>query len=181
MVRCLLGERKSGKSVYAENQVRKIGGRILYIATLPELKMYRKVIQEHQKRRPASWMCIELFKMSAYEILTYPYHDFRSVILDNLTYYLLFQVYFQRENFLRMCDGRFLSLIDQVAGNDYTTVYFVDTPLEPQLLVDADETGVIEGLLDQVLNQAVRIERFYSEDKICRMTLEEGKRYLFRR
>lgn len=180
MIRCLLGERKSGKSVYIENHVKKMGGRILYIATLPELRMYKEVIKEHQERRPVSWVCIELFKMSAYEMLTYPYGNFRSIILDNLTYYLLFQLYFQRENFLGKCEEGFFSLISRIARNSNTTVYFVDTPVEPYLLVDAYELQVIPGLLNHILTEANAIERYYSDNKICKMTLEEGKRYLFR-
>lgn len=165
--------------MFIERQTEKTKGGVLYIATLPELKRYRETIRLHRERRPVSWECIELFKMSADEMLTYPYHDFRSVILDNLTYYLLFQLYFHKEAFLQTCDDRFLSLIAQLSGSCHTTVYFVDTPVAPEMLADEDERGTVRGLLNQILNQAVSIERFYSNDKICGMTLEEGKEYLF--
>lgn len=180
MIRCLLGERKSGKSVFIEKRVIKTDNKALYIATLPALKMYEEVISRHQERRPASWECIELFKMSADEMLAYPYHTFQNVILDNLTYYVLFQLYYRKDDFVRECDGRFFSLIDAIAADSYITCHLIDTPIEQSVLSKEDETGIIRSLFSHILDQAAVVERFYSEDMIFRMKMEEGKDYFFR-
>lgn len=175
---CVLGERKSGKSVYVENRVKKTDSRALYIATLPELQMYREIIKAHQRRRPASWDCMELLEMSAEEILAYPYQRFQNVILDNLSYYTLFQLCYNREGFLKKYDERFLSLVDRMAEDSGTIIYFIDTPLNQDMFAYEDENGVVRQLFARILDRAAVIERFYSADRVCRIPAEEGKKYL---
>ena len=179
MLRCLLGERKSGKSVFVENQVKLIDKKALYIATLPDLCRYQETIMAHQKRRLSSWNCVELFKMSIEEMLTYPYNNYQNVILDNLSYYLLFQLYYNEDEFIRQCDNRVFSFINEIAKNDNTTVYIIDTPIYQDVLEEDDKTGIIRRLFTQILDKAAVIERFYDNAVICCMSKEEGKQYLF--
>lgn len=54
MWNCILGERKTGKSVYIENRVKEIDTEALYIATLPNIKRYQSVIEQHKNRRPST-------------------------------------------------------------------------------------------------------------------------------
>ena len=177
---CILGERKSGKSVFVENRVKKTDNKALYIATLPELKMYKEIINAHQKRRPSSWECVELLEMSAEEILTYPYQKYQNVILDNLSYYALFQLCYNKEEFIKKCDERVLALIDRIAADSATTLYFIDTPINQDMFEHEDKNGVIRQLFARILDKAGVIERFYSGGTVCRPTVEEGKKYLFR-
>lgn len=178
MIKVTLGERKIGKSVFIEDQIKKTDKGALYIATLPDLNRYKETIKRHQERRPSSWQSIELFKMTVEEMLTYSYDSYRNVILDNLSYYLLFQLYFNANEFLRECDERFFSLIDAAAEDDNVTFYIIDTPIPQDVLEEDDETGIIRGLFTRILDKAMLIERFYNEDTIARLSLQEGKKYL---
>jgi len=179
MLRCTLGERKSGKSVFIEEQVKRIDKEALYIATLPDLNRYKETIRAHQRRRPSSWECIELFKMPIEEMLAYPYENYQNVILDNLSYYILFQLYFNADGFLRRCDEKIFSLIDRAAGHDRTMFYMIDTPIHRDVLEEDDETGIVRRLFTRILDKAMIIERFYKEDTVRQMSPEEGKKYLF--
>ncbi len=180
MLRCILGERKSGKSEFVEEQVKGRAGSILYAATLPNLNIYKEVIARHRERRPRFWDCIELFEMTAREIAAFPYPDYRYVIIDNLSYYVLFQRFHNAKVFLRECDERFLSLIDKMAMDRNTTACFIDTPIEEELLKCIDEEGVIRKLFIKILDKSQVIERFYHGGTVCQMSVENGKDYIFR-
>lgn len=180
MLRCILGERKSGKSVFAEEQIKKKEGSTLYVATLPNLSIYEEVIARHQKRRPGFWRCIELFNMSAREIAAFPYTDYRYVVIDNLSYYVLFQRYYNGDVFLQEWDERFLSLIHKLAADSNTMVYAVDAPVEGGILEHIDKEKIICRLFSKILDESQIIERFYYGGTVCRLTAEEGKDYLFR-
>lgn len=176
MFKCILGERKSGKSVYVEKYIKKMDKHALYVATLPRLTIYEKTIQSHKERRPSSWNCVELFDMSAEEILEYPYQNYQNVILDNLSYYVLFQLYYNKNEFIRKCDGRFVSLIDRIAAESRTTVHFIETPLHQDIF--EIENGIADRIFSRILEKSVLIERFYDEEKICTLTIQEAKEYL---
>lgn len=176
MFTCLLGERNSGKSVFAEEKIKNEDEQALYIATLPELEMYREMIGRHQKRRPSSWKCIELFKMSMDEILAYPYQNYRNIILDNLSYYLLFQLYYNKDGFWQKCDERVFSLIDRLASDSGTMVYVIDTPIGQEL--SGEEGRAVCRIFTDILDKSVSIQRFFYKDKVIGMTAEEGKAYL---
>lgn len=175
MLRCVLGERKIGKSIYVENWVKNTDIKALYVATLPQLEIYEKTISEHQKRRPHSWECIELFRMTAEEILTYPYQDYRNIILDNLSYYVMFQVYSNKDELMRKCDERFILLIDRIAKEKETMVHFIDTPVHQDIF--EVENGITRRLFSEILEKAVEIERFYGKDKISTLNIKEAKSY----
>ena len=114
--------------------------------------------------------------MSAEEILEYPYQDYQNVILDNLSYYVLFQMYYNKNEFIRKCDGRFVSLIDRIAAENKTTVHFIETSLHQDIF--EIENGITDQLFSRILEKAVLIERFYDEEKICTLTIKEAKEYL---
>lgn len=180
MFRCILGERGSGKSVFVENMVKEMDSHALYIATLDKEERYWHIIDRHRKRRPDSWECIELFEMKADEILTYPYWNFRNVILDNLSYYVLLQIYTNKEAFIRECAGRGFSLVRQIAEDKNTMFYIVDTPLrEQEEFLEKDEKQLVRQLFWDILYRAEAIERFYAGEILDRMTAKEGKKYLF--
>ena len=149
MIRCVLGERKSGKSVYVENQVKEKDEKALYIATLPKLHIYQEIINIHQSRRPSTWECVELFQMSAEEILSFRYENYRNVILDNLSYYLWLRLYFYRNRFVQEYDERVIALFDRIAANNNTTIYFVDTPLHEEVV--EDDNGFIRRVFTRIL------------------------------
>lgn len=179
MFKCTLGERNSGKSIFIENQVKRIDPNALYVATLPELEMYQNIISRHQKRRPALWDCIELFKMRKEEILTYPFQKYRNVILDNLSYYILFQIYFNKDNFINKLDERSFSFINQIAMDSSTIFYFIDTPINQNKLKDKYEKNIVRHFFAQILDKAAVIDKFYNENMIYQITSEEAKNYLF--
>ncbi len=56
----ITGGARSGKSSYAEERVRELGRRRLYIATAePKDEEMRRRIEEHQRRRGDDWVTIE--------------------------------------------------------------------------------------------------------------------------
>lgn len=57
----ILGAARSGKSSYAENLVKEIGGdAVLYVATAEAKDMeMRTRIEKHQAKRPSSWQILE--------------------------------------------------------------------------------------------------------------------------
>lgn len=170
-----MGERKTGKSIYVENQIKKMDDKALYIATLPPLEMYQKTITDHQKRRPSSWKCVELFRLTAEEILTYPYQNYQHIILDNLSYYVLFQMYENRDEFVRKCDENFSLLVDRIGKEKGTMVHFIDTPLHQDIF--EIENGITRRLFSNILESAVTIERFYNKDEVCILNVKQAKRY----
>lgn len=179
MFKCILGERESGKSVFVEDQIKKRDKKVLYIATLPNLKIYTEIIQRHQKRRPFTWECVELFEMSTKEILTYPYLNYKNVILDNLSYFLLFQIHTNRNNFWQMYEQSIFSLLDKIAEDHYTTFHIVDTPISLDIYEHEDKNRIFQQIFSKILDRAKVIERFYNENRICQLTVVEAKNYLF--
>ena len=178
MWKCLLGERKSGKSVYIENHIKETDQDALYIATLPELKLYRSAIMRHKQRRPLTWKCIELFKMDREEILDFPYSNYRNIILDNLSYYILYQIYFRWEVFCAKCNEDFLFLIEEFASYDSTTVYFIDTPVNMDVL-DSREQSLVLHFFNTIFEKAGCIEKFENEKMVYTLALDEAKKYFF--
>lgn len=178
MFKCILGERKSGKSVHVENVVKGKDTNALYIATLPRLRRYQEIINTHRKRRPSTWECVELIQMSKEDILAFPYLNYRNVILDNLSYYVFFMMYFKKAEFMKNCDERIFSLIDMIAVDSDTTFYFVDTPIHQDMFETVDDNGIIKRLFTGILDKAAVIERYCSSETVCPMTVNEGKKYL---
>ena len=153
MIQCILGEREIGKSIFVENQVKTIDKNALYIATLPEWDMYRDVIQRHRQRRPSTWDCIELMNMLPCQIITYPFLNYRNVVLDNLSYYVLYQVCANDNVFFRELYSDFLILFDQVAISKNTMVYLIDTPLIQWKFLDKDEKKMIYQIFFSILDR----------------------------
>lgn len=178
MWNCILGERKTGKSVYIENRVKEIDTEALYIATLPNIKRYQSVIEQHKNRRPSTWKCMDLFRLSAEEIRDYPYLEYKNIILDNLSYFLLYQIYFRKERFLEQCNDNFFALIEMLAQTKTTTVYLIDTPVRMGLL-EEDERIWITYIFDSILEGAVKLEKFHDDGTTSILTVQESKTYFY--
>ena len=176
---CVLGERGTGKSVFVENRIKEIDNHALYIATLPVWDMYQDVIQRHQQRRPSTWECIELIDMLPDQIFTYPFLNYRNVVLDNLSYFVLYQICTNRDVFLCEFYNRLLSLIGKIAVNKNTTVHLIDTPLRQQDLLEKNEREMIFFFFFAIFHKAEKIERYYKGDILHQITEEEGKNYFF--
>lgn len=179
MWKCLLGERNSGKSLYIENYVKETDAEALYIATLPELEIYKPAIIRHQKRRPLTWKCIELFKMNRAEILDFPYTGYRNIILDNLSYYILYQIYFHWEEFRAGCNEDIFLLIKKIASDAAAIVYFIDTPVDMDVL-DSMEQRLVLLFFNAIFEKACSIEKFHNEKKVDTLSVDEAKKYFFR-
>lgn len=180
MLKCILGERNSGKSIFVEEQIKKKDMSVLYVATLPNLTIYNEIIAKHRQRRPPSWDCIELFEMTVPQIMDFPYQDYGQVMIDNLSYYLLFQRIHNENAFIQECDERFFLLIDKIAGNQSMAACFVDTPFNKDILEKVDKQGMIKSLFIKILDKSQIIERFYCQGRVCQLSVKEGMDYLFR-
>ncbi len=90
MVKYLCGWPNCGKSLLAEQALASLGGRILYVGTLPNIRAYELVIQLHQTRRPVTW---ELYECSGNPLediqrLTDAMDGFDGMLIDGLAFYL---------------------------------------------------------------------------------------------
>lgn len=179
MIQCILGERETGKSVFVEEQVKKIDKNALYIATLPGWDMYQDVIQRHKQRRPSTWDCIEIMDKPPDQIFAYPFWNYRNVILDNLSYYVLFQICTNENVFFHEFYNGFLSLIDQLSASENTMVYMIDTPLKEWEPLAKDEKEIIYQIFFSILHKAKKIEKYHQGNMVCQITEEEGKDYFF--
>ena len=57
------GGARSGKSTFAEEYVRKLGGNVLYIATsIPFDDEMKERIKRHKAQRPSEWQTVEAYK-----------------------------------------------------------------------------------------------------------------------
>jgi adenosylcobinamide kinase/adenosylcobinamide-phosphate guanylyltransferase len=82
----LLGGARSGKSAYAEQRGRELGGdRVLYVATSEPLdEEMRRRIAQHQARRPPEWRTLEAPR-SVGEAIRAAAGDAQVILVDCLT------------------------------------------------------------------------------------------------
>lgn len=179
MIRCILGERNSGKSVYAENLVKDHGGNALYVATLPKIDIYKEKIRIHKERRPSDWDWIELFEMPSENIFVYPYHKYENILLDNLSFYVLYQISANPEELLAAFDEWFVPLLDQLEASGYSTLYIIDTPVRPGCFRNEWESEIFQQFFFQILRKADSIERFHKGCPADSLSREEAVNYLF--
>lgn len=90
MVKYLCGWPNCGKSLLAEQALARLGRRILYVGTLPNIQAYELVIQLHQVRRPDAW---ELYECSGDPIediqwLTDAMDQFDGILIDGIAFYI---------------------------------------------------------------------------------------------
>lgn len=90
MIEYLCGLPKCGKSLLAEDAFRKIKGRILYVGTLPRIRLYAEVIRIHQVRRPKEWDLYECTGKPSQDIawLTDALERYDGILLDGASFYL---------------------------------------------------------------------------------------------
>lgn len=90
MIEYLCGLPKCGKSLLAEEAFRKSGGRILYVGTLPRIRLYTETIRIHQERRPKEWDLYECNGEPSQDIawLTDALERYDGILLDGASFYL---------------------------------------------------------------------------------------------
>ena len=113
------------------------------------------------------------------QIFTYPFLNYRNVILDNLSYYVLYHICMNRNVFFHEFYNGFLSLIDHIAVSKSTTVYLIDTPLSQWGFLEKDEKELIYQIFFSILHKAEKIQRYYKGDIVCQITEEKGIDYFF--
>lgn len=81
----ILGGARSGKSTYALNLAKEIGGKVLFVATAtPSDEFMEERIRRHRQERPESWTTLEVTKGVGKEIINLS-DKFDVVIIDCLT------------------------------------------------------------------------------------------------
>ena len=91
MIIFVLGEPKSGKSVWAENVLLSLGGTSLYVGTLPARQEFHETIIEHQKRRlEAKWDLLEASGEPGEDLkaLSQALQKNSTVLIDGLSAYI---------------------------------------------------------------------------------------------
>lgn len=90
MIEYLCGPPKCGKSLLAEESLKKSGGQILYVGTLPCIRLYMEAIRIHQERRPKEWDLYECSGEPSQDIvwLTDALGRYDGVLLDGVSFYL---------------------------------------------------------------------------------------------
>ena len=155
----ITGGARSGKSVFAEKYVSKVGQKIAYVATaqsLDEEMKYR--IQLHQARRPANWQTYEAY-YNAHEVMAIIQAD--AVLFDCLTLYtsnLLLSE--QTPSASELCYQFIMKKIDQLivaARSCGSVVVFVTNEVGMGIVPDnklSREYRDIIGLVNQKVAQA---------------------------
>ncbi len=81
----ITGGARSGKSSYAEEKAKKIGSKVMYIATaVPFDSEMKDRIRKHQIRRPENWVTYEGYE-NLYKIIDEVGQNYQCVILDCVT------------------------------------------------------------------------------------------------
>lgn len=90
MIEYYCGHPKSGKSLLAEKKLANLGGRILYVGTLPNILLYEAVIQVHRARRPPDWTLYECTGEPTVDInhLNAIMDLYNGMLIDGLAFYL---------------------------------------------------------------------------------------------
>jgi len=90
MIKYLCGLPKCGKSLLAERDFMKSGGRILYMGTLPCIRLYAETIRVHQLRRPKEWDLYECTGEPSQDIvwLADALERYDGILLDGISFYL---------------------------------------------------------------------------------------------
>lgn len=90
MIEYLCGPPKCGKSLLAERRFIKDGGRILYVGTLPHIRLYEETICIHQQRRPEEWDLYECIGDPSRDIawLADVLERYDGILLDGASFYL---------------------------------------------------------------------------------------------
>lgn len=81
------GIRSSGKSEYAEGLLARFST-VVYVATLPPLRIHNDTIRRHAKRRPASWRVVEVSGSVASDFLQIRAGNERAVLFEGFPVYL---------------------------------------------------------------------------------------------
>ncbi|MCA9924523.1 MAG: bifunctional adenosylcobinamide kinase/adenosylcobinamide-phosphate guanylyltransferase, partial [Anaerolineales bacterium] len=81
----ILGGARSGKSTFAENKAKKLGGRVVYIATAEEKDEEMAArIEVHKRERPSHWQTVEI-PINVGQTVTSQQIDADIILLDCLT------------------------------------------------------------------------------------------------
>lgn len=90
MVEYFCGYPKCGKSLIAEERLRRVDGSILYVGTLPNTRPYWPTIWAHQQRRPSTWNLYECSGNPTHDLsyLSQTVMGYKGVLLDGGTFYL---------------------------------------------------------------------------------------------
>lgn len=90
MVEYFCGYPKCGKSLVAEERLRKVDGPVLYVGTLPNTRPYWPTIWCHQQRRPFEWGLYECGgnPMRDLSQLSQTVIGYRGILLDGVSFYL---------------------------------------------------------------------------------------------
>lgn len=90
MIEYLCGYPKCGKSLIAEERLRRVDGAILYVGTLPNTQPYWPTILVHQRRRPSSWNLYECSGNPTQDLscLSQMVMGYNGILLDGVSFYL---------------------------------------------------------------------------------------------
>ncbi|WP_353893883.1 bifunctional adenosylcobinamide kinase/adenosylcobinamide-phosphate guanylyltransferase [Proteinivorax hydrogeniformans] len=92
------GGARSGKSLYSEEMAKKLGNKILYVATsIPYDDEMKKRIEDHRNSRPDYWETYEGFK-NLHKVLEEKGKDYDGVLLDCITV-MITNLMFSEQNF----------------------------------------------------------------------------------
>lgn len=128
MIEYYCGYPKCGKSECAEEELKRIHGKILYVGTLPDIQLYWGTIQQHKRRRPASW---ELYDCTGDPLLDISYLEtcaplFDGMLIDGIAYYV------QRALHYYVPDDRWMLAFRRFMDNATSLpfhLYLVDQPV----------------------------------------------------
>lgn len=172
MITYVMGYKNSGKSKYAEDRLRLLCRKTLYIGTLPDNVYHADTIRRHKVRRPADWELIELEGDPHDDIacIQREYLRYDCVLLDGLAFYIARQLMFFPDELLS-CKRELFRLLNTLAASD-RHIMLVDTPVTDTMRGMSGE--VVSAVHRMIINRSEQI--IYVENTIPReITAKEAR------
>jgi len=145
----LLGGARSGKSSYAEELAKKIGGKTAYIATAQIIdEEMEKRIDIHKSRRPGSWKTFEFAgdnpSIKDFEeiIKTISLQNYEVVIIDCITILLFRLIHKYRLDEMEIIDSSLEKKIEEETGLFFTRFLEFVRSGSPKFILVSNEVGM---------------------------------------
>jgi adenosyl cobinamide kinase/adenosyl cobinamide phosphate guanylyltransferase len=143
MIVYFCGQKNSGKSLCAEEYLKRRVSNVLYIGTLPLFHYYLETIENHRARRPADWDLYECCGDIEYDVNTIcsALTERCGLLIDGLSYYVIRNLEYDAIDTKAV--RQIAHLLKYIEAKNVLCV-FVDTPLHPEYsAVEVRAVGLI--------------------------------------
>ncbi len=179
MITYVMGYKDSGKSKYAEDRLRLLCRKTLYIGTLPDNVYYADTIRRHKVRRPADWGLMELEGDPHNDMacIRREYLKYDCVLLDGLAFYIARQLMLFPDELLS-CKRELFGLLNTLSATD-KHIMLVDTPVPDTMRgISGKVVSLVHRMIINKSEQIIYVENTIPREITAREALlldEAGK------